>query len=29
MSKNINGIMGPQVGKIGTVIGYVANGKVI
>ena len=29
MSKNINGIMGPQVGKIGTVVGYVANGKMI
>lgn len=29
MSKNINGIMGPQVGKIGTVVGYVANGKVV
>ncbi len=29
MSKNTNGIMGPQVGKIGPVVGYVANGKMI
>ena len=29
MSKNINGIMGPQVGKIGTVVGYVVNGQVV
>lgn len=29
MSKNVFGIMGPQVGKIGTVVGYVANGQVV